>query len=203
MALGDSYATVSELETRLGKTDDGSFGMLLHAASRQVEAFTRRQFNKSEAASARRYRALDPERLPVDDFHTLYDLAVETDGELWDAESYDARPWNGIVDGMEGWPFFDLFAVGRCWPLRHFRRATVYVTAQWGWAMVPAGIVQATLSYAKLMADISGVTGTGVVRSEMIDGYSVSYAVPDLTSAESLAALSPATPYRRKRFGVA
>lgn len=203
MALGDAYATVEELEARLGKDDDGSFLMLLLAASRQVELFTRRQFNKADEdyPSTRRFRALDRERLPVDDFHTLDGLAVEIGGESWEPENIDARPWNGIVDGMDGWPFFDLFAVDRCWPIA--RRATVYVSAFWGWAVVPAGIVLATLNFAKLMAEMGGVSGSGVVRSEMIDGYSVSYAVPDLESAESLTALSPAAPYRRKRFGVA
>jgi hypothetical protein len=205
MALGDSYATVAELEAMLGKSDDGTFARLLHDASRQVEAFTRRQFNKSEVPEARRFRALDPERLPVDDFHTLYDLAVETDGQAWDADSYDARPWNGIVDGMEGWPFFDLFAVGRYWPIS--RRATVYVTAQWGWTLVPAGIVQATLLVAKRLAESSGVGGnTGAVKAESIDGYSVSYGgggVATLEQAGVPAEMVPALPYRRKRFGVA
>lgn len=203
MALGDSYASVEELEGRLGKADDGSFTSLLHAASRQVEAFTRRQFNRTDELSTRRFRAVDPERLPVDDFHTLDDLVVEVGGVVLDEDTYDARPWNGVVDGLDGWPFFDLFAVGRYWPLG--RRATVSVTAQWGWAMVPTGVVEATLSVAKAMADLTGVSGvSGVVRSEMIDGYSVSYAIPELAvMAGTPSALASAAPYRRKRFGVA
>lgn len=205
MALGDSYATIAELEAMLGRSDDGTFSMLLAAASRQVEAFTRRQFNKTEVPETRRFRALDPERLPVDDFHTLYDLAVETDGDVWDAENLDARPWNGVVEGMEGWPFFDLFAVGRCWPIK--RRATVYVTAQWGWTLVPAGVVQATLLVAKRLAESSGVGGnTGAVKSESIDGYSVTFGNGGLTAMEEAGVppeMVPALPYRRKRFGVA
>jgi hypothetical protein len=206
MALGDSYATPAQLAARLGTTDpeDGTYERLLDAASRAVESFTRRQFNKADEASARRFRALDLERVAVDDFHTLDDLEVVVNGTAWDVAAYvDARPWGGVLNGQADWPYSDLFAIGRAWPWS--RRALVTVTAWWGWATVPAGIVEATLDVAEVMS-LSITSGqAGAVRSESIGGYSISYASPaNLMGGDNVPPeLVKAVPFRRKHFGVA
>jgi hypothetical protein len=204
MAYGDPYASVLDLETRLGRTDDGTFADLLDTASRAIESFTRRQFNKQTTgpvASARRFRALDPQRLPVDDFHTVTDLAISVNGTAWDITDVEARPPSGIVNGQSGWPFFDLLTIARTWPPG--RRAKVTVTAHWGWNAIPEAIRQATLDVAEIMS-YGGGGGSGVVRSEALDGYSVSYGVPTLTGGATIPVeLVKAAPYRRVRFGVA
>lgn len=200
MALGDSYATVAELESRLGTPDDGTYTALLDAASRAVETFTRRQFNQTVTATARKYRAVDPQRLPVDDFHTTTGLVVSVDGTAWAAADFEARPPDGVMDGQSGWPFSDLMTVGRYWP--NNRRATIEVTAQWGWAAVPAAIKQATLDAAVFLTTGAGSSG-GVVQ-ESIDDYSVTYASgSEASSTGAPAEMIKALPYRRKRFGVA
>lgn len=150
MALGDSYASPADLELRLGQADDGRYGAVLGAASRGIELFVGRQFNRVDTASGRRYSAVDPIRLPTDDFHTTDDLAVDVDGEIWDVAQVDPRPWDGVVNGQTGWPFFDLFSVDRCWPRKtRGRRALVTVTARWGWTAVPEAIKEATLILAE------------------------------------------------------
>jgi len=204
MAFGDPYATVQDLETRLSKLDDGRFADLLDGASRAVEDFTGRQFNKdtggAPVASARRFRPIDPTRVPVDDFHITTDLAIDVDGTAWPVTDVDPRPWDGIYKGMTGWPFFDLLAVDRRWS--YSRRAKITVTAHWGWAAVPEGIRQATLDVAEVMSFGGG--SSGVVRSQSIDGYSVSYSTPQLgTLATVPSELVKAEPYRRVKFGVA
>jgi hypothetical protein len=199
MPLGAAYATILELETRLGRSNDGSFDELLDAASRAIESFTRRQFNKATSPTARQYRAVDPERLPVDDFHTTTGLAISVDGTAWDLTDVELRPINGVVNGQTGWPFSDLLTVGRIWPAG--RRARVTVTAQWGWAAVPEAITQATLDLAEIMS--YGSSSTGVVRSTAIDGYSVTYETPQLSAGSIPAEFVKAAPYRRMRFGVA
>lgn len=202
--LGDAYASVLELEGRLGRSDDGTFGFLLDAASRAVETFCRRQFNRdtseTPAATERRFRAIDPERVPVDDFHTTTDLAIEVNGTAWAVTDVDPRPWDGVYKGMTGWPFFDLIAIGRTFPFH--RRAKVAVTAHWGWAAVPEGIRQATLDVAEMMS-YGGGSSSGVVRSKAIDGYSVSYSVPEMGSGATPSEMAKAEPYRRVRFGIA
>ena len=211
MAYGDSYAEVWALEARLNQTDeDGSFGALLDAASRTVEAFTRRQFNRDTgeepAASPRRFRAVDRCRLPVDDFHTATDLAVEIDGTALDVDTQvDCRPWDGFLYGQPGWPFSDLFRIGGYWPLS--RRATVTVTAHWGWATVPEDVRQATLDVASVMYYGLGGATSGPVRAEAIDSYSVSYQSlsmdSSLTGQRIPQELVKAAAYRRKVFGIA
>lgn len=205
MALGDAYASAADLEARLNESDDGTFGALLDAASRHVEWYTRRQFNREETASSRMYRALDCERVAVDDFYTTMDLAVEILGDVWDPSNFDPRPWDGVAQGRIEWPFSDLFAVGRRWPTRNFRRATIEVTARWGWETVPEGIKQATLDVAEIMHLGAGISGGGAfVTSEKIGDVSVGFGVPrlDLSDSKVPRALSKAEPYRRKVFGV-
>lgn len=152
--------------------------------------------------TARRYRAIDCYRVPVDDFWDATNLGVEIDGTAVDLDTVDMRPWNGVVNGQPGWPFMDLFRINTTWPYK--RRATIEVTAAWGWAAVPEGIKQATLNVAAAVA--SGGDSGGPVKSEAIDGYSVSYALSSgdmVTSLVALSTFSLAEPYRRKLFGVA
>jgi hypothetical protein len=204
MALGDPYATVAQLEARLDTTDSGTFSDLLDAASRTVESFTGRQFNRVDAASARRFRALDPLRVRVDDFHTTDGLLVDVRGTAWDPTTdIDPRPWDGVVNGVSGWPYFDLFAINRTFPWS--RRPLVTVTAQWGWAAVPVAIVQATLDVAEVMSLSMTNAQSGTIRGESIGGYSINYALPqNLVGHEDVPAeLVKAVPYRRTRFGVA
>lgn len=205
MALGDPYATPEQLEERLGSADDGRFTRLLDAASRAVEAFTRRQFNRADEYEVlpRRFRALDPERVAVDDFWTLEGLVVEVNGTVWDSDWIDPRPWDGLQNGQTGWPFSDLFAVGRYWPA-FSRRALVTVTAEWGWEAVPSAIVEATLDVAEMMSLALTSGQGGAVRSESIGGYSISYATPQFGAGAANVApeLLKALPYRRKVFGV-
>ena len=204
MAFGDPYATIFELEDRLGTADDGTYERILDAASRAVETFTRRQFNQSYAATQRRYRALDRERVAVDDFYTLDDLAVVVDGTAWDVGTYiDARPWDGVREGMIGWPYSDLFAINRCFPWS--RRALIAVTAWWGWEQVPSAIVETTLDVAEIMSLSLSNSAGGPIRSETIGGYSVTFALPQFQAGQENVPpeLLKALPYRRKIFGVA
>jgi len=204
MALGDPYAAPGDLAIRLGGDVGESYERILDAASRAVETFTRRQFNRDddEYAIPRRFRALDRDRVAVDDFYTLEDLAVEVNGTFWDLSSIDARPWDGIRYGQINWPYADLFAINRSFPWS--RRAQITVWAHWGWAAVPAGIVEATLDVAEVMS-LALTAGRGAIRSETIGGYSVSFATPSMSAgAETVPPeYIKALPFRRKVFGVA
>jgi hypothetical protein len=208
MALGDLYATPVQLADRLGQAlaDVGDIHLLrvLNAASRAVETFTRRQFNRDDDvyATPRRFRALDCQRVAVDDFHTLEGLEVEVNGRLWDPAWIDPRPWDGIRHGQINWPYSDLFAVHRSFPWS--RRVLVTVWAHWGWAEVPAGIVEATLDVAEMMS-LAVTTGQSTKRSETIAGYSVSFAIPSMSASTDAvpSEFIKALPFQRKVFGVA
>lgn len=174
MALGDAYATVNDLKARLDRDndiDENALQAALDAASRGIEKMTGRQFNKADTATPRVYRPQTSQRVDVDDFHTTTGLLVETDdgdsgtfGTTWSASDYELYPLNGVVDGELGWPYFKVRALNTLWfPCGN--RATVRVTAQWGWAAVPAAVKESCLVSAveifKLKDTPFGVGGYG------------------------------------------
>jgi hypothetical protein len=175
MALGDSYATAAELKSRVGisdSTDDTRLTEALASVSREIERYCGRQFNKTTSASARIFYPDHPYLVTVDDFHTTTDLAIKTDHgndgtyeTTWTSSDYQLGPLNGVVDGEQGWPYFEIRAVlGLCFPT-YSRRAPVQVTAQWGWNAVPAPVKEACLIMAvdtfKLADAPWGVAGYG------------------------------------------
>lgn len=160
MALGDSYASLAELKARVGlavsdTADDDTLTASLAVASRGIEACTHRQFNDAEAATARLFYPDTTGLARVDDFSTTTGLVIETDtfGDgafeaTWATSDYELQPLNGVVDGMSGWPFWRIKAVNRYFPCRT-SRASLRVTAQWGWTAVPAPVKEATLILAE------------------------------------------------------
>lgn len=162
MALGDNYATLTQFKTYLGLNDpsktsmDQRLGDALNAASREVEDYCHRQFNKTTEASPRTYKPDSSGFTYVDDFWTVEDLAISTDndgagvyGDPWEVNTYELLPRNGVVNGRPGWPYYKIRAAyGQYFPHVYGRLDVVQVTAQWGWAAVPAPVKQATLIIA-------------------------------------------------------
>lgn len=179
MGLGDSYATLAEIRSRVGITDaadtadDARLTAALTTASRGIEHETvcGRQFNDAGTASARVYTVDGADLALVDDFSTTTGLVVKTDtagdgtyATSWASSDYQLEPLNGIVSGMTGWPYWRIRAVGS----RRFvpsARATLQVTARWGWSAVPAPVKEACLIVAteigKLKDAPFGVAGFG------------------------------------------
>ncbi|MEU6674761.1 hypothetical protein [Streptomyces sp. NPDC046925] len=158
MPLGDPYATVAELKVRLPNLDevatyDDALADVLDSVSREIEQHCGRQFNKDATATTREYGPDEIYRLRegpsvtqwvrVDDFYDTADLVIESDGTAWMSDAYVLRPRNGVVDGMPGWPFCEVYAAGGA-----AFGSTVSVTAKWGWADVPAPVKQACLIMA-------------------------------------------------------
>jgi hypothetical protein len=174
MAIGDSYASLPELKDRLGITDtvdDERGNDALESASREIESACGRQFNQTASATARIFYPHDACWATVDDFYTLSGLVVATDGgddgtyeTTWTAADYQLEPLNGVFDGEQGWPYSEIRAISRSFPTG-VRRAPLQVTAQWGWAAVPAPVRQACLILAaetlKLKDAPFGVAGFG------------------------------------------
>lgn len=163
MALGDSYITLPELKDRLdiGDTEDDTvLTSAITAASRGVDHYCRRQFNQTTTASARTYYPTHSRLVIVHDFHTVTGLLVKTDTDdtgtfdaTWAATDYQLEPLDGIVDGVEGFPFWKVRAVdSELFPAAH--RATVQVTAQWGWSAVPGPVKEATFIVAQDIAKL-------------------------------------------------
>lgn len=189
MALGDLYATVDELKSRLSIDGNNSLydeelTEALRTSSEEIERFCNRQFNRVEDGepTARVYPARNRLWTEVDDFHTTTDLVVETDlagtgtfGSPWATSDYELEPFNGVVNGQPGWPFWRINALGsKEFPACVYageRRARLRVTAEWGWANVPAPIKQACLLLSAknfqlkdAPLGVAGMSDFGVVR---------------------------------------
>lgn len=182
MALGDSYATILELKSRLGgvtgTNDDNALTNALAVASRGIEKVCGRQFNQATSATARVYYPCTACLAEVDDFYTTSGLIIATDSSndgvyetTWATTDYQLEPLNGVVDGESGWPYRTIRAVDarRFWyhttTYAYSPRAPLQVTAQWGWSAVPASIKEACLAAAvetfKLKDAPWGVAGVG------------------------------------------
>jgi hypothetical protein len=160
VALGDSYATLAELKTRLtgiaSSLDDNAMTNALAVASRGIEHVCGRQFNKTTSATTRVFYPDNSCRAIVDDFHTTTDLVVKTDDgddgtyeTTWSTSDYQLEPINGILDGESGWPYWKIRAVSGRWFPTSGRRAPLQVTAQWGWTAVPVAVKEACLAVAQ------------------------------------------------------
>lgn len=176
MALGDSYATVTELNDyiALTKPSDNLANLeeALETASREIDRYCERQFNKADTASERLYRPKGCKVVTIDDFYTTDSLVIETSSGysgdfnvVWETTNYELEPLNGIVNGELGWPYFRIRAVGsRSFPAVS-DRASLRVTAKWGWSAVPAPVKRATLVIASEMFKLKdapfGVAGYG------------------------------------------
>ncbi|MFJ9413045.1 phage head-tail connector protein [Streptomyces sp. NPDC101227] len=172
--MGDTYATLAELKARFGITDtndDTALTNALAAASRGIEKYCRRQFNDAGAASSRVYNPTASNLALVDDFHTTTGLIVETDTDddglfdtTWVNSEYQLEPLNGVRDGLSGWPYWKIRAVDTV-RFPNLSRASLRVTARWGWAAVPAPIKESCLALAeetfKLKDAPFGVAGMG------------------------------------------
>jgi hypothetical protein len=177
MALGDTYASLDELKEYIDidRTDwDARLDDALVTASRAVDRYCGRQFNDAGSASARVFYPTRQKLALVDDFHTITGLVVKTDDnddgtfeETWTTADYQLEPLNGIREGTPGWPYFMIRAIGDSldYPINQKGRATLEVTARWGWAAVPPPVKTATLILAaetfKLATVPLGVAGMG------------------------------------------
>lgn len=177
MALGDSYATKAQLKARLGITDtndDVAIDSALATSTRAIEGVAGRQFNDAGVASARIYYPDDLVTITTHDFSTLSSLAVDfsnsgTYSSVIASGNYQLEPLNGVVDGTPGFPFYRIRAIQTWlpmwWTSIGYPRASVQVTAQWGWAAVPTPVIEACLMLAedqfKRKDAPWGIAGTG------------------------------------------
>lgn len=159
MAITNGYCTLAEIKEYLKITDSADDALLeraVEAASRQIDGFCGRFFYDSGSASARIYRPDSLWDLYVDDFSTSSGLIIKSDADdsgtfetTWTTADYELEPFNGVVDGIGGWPYYRIRALSSIqFPGNTFRAGTVEVTARWGWAAVPMDVENACLILA-------------------------------------------------------
>lgn len=150
MALGDDYLTREVLKSYMGlegDDQDTNVDEAISSASREIERHTNRQFNDAGSATPRRYRATTCDSIAVDDFwtETGFKLEIDVNGDgTWTevpSNEYELSPLDAIRDGVK-WVYWRVDMVGST-SLPVSRRATVRVTARWGWEEIPADVKQA------------------------------------------------------------
>jgi hypothetical protein len=145
------YITATEFKTRIGATTNTSdlrIAEHIAAASREIDSMCGRRFNADAAATARIYHPIDSHRVIIDDALEITAVATDTadDGSYstsWASTDYATYPLNGVGPNRQsGWPTTQLVAIeNRTFPLH--RRASVQVTAKWGWTAVPDDVKEA------------------------------------------------------------
>lgn len=158
MALGDAYAELAEYkefeELDAGDTTkDARLTLALNAASRAVDEFCHRTFNKTDAASARVYLPAARDIVIVDDFYDTSGVEVRIGtiagsfGTAWSPAAYYFDPSSGAKDGVEGWPV-ERIMIRKSFAHDICLSDQIQVTAKWGWAEVPAEVKLATMLLA-------------------------------------------------------
>jgi len=155
MALDSThYLTLPEARWRAGVDDseeDDALAAAVMSACRALDVWCGQFFYKLETATARTFRPLEAVQVFIDPFWTTTGLVIETDGDddgsfarEWTSSDYELHRFGGSMADMLGAPFDEITAVGDLtFPTLGRRRATVRVTAQWGWVAVPQNVTEA------------------------------------------------------------
>lgn len=174
-----TYATADQLSKRLsadgkgvaGASIDEAIASALLAADSEIDNICGRSFTDAGSASARTFRAppSSDDVLLVDDFWTTTGLAVAVDG---DSDGVFETTWTlGTHYQLEPLNASDVFyrirPIGSLlWPSPTRRaRASIQVTARWGWENVPGAVTEAALIIGAMLVKLReapfGVVGWG------------------------------------------
>lgn len=128
---------------------DGQIDDAINDASREIDTWCGRSFVADSTATARVFYPEDYLFVAVDDYQrgTVTSVKTDTNGDgtfptTWLTTDYQQEPLNGIVQGISGWPVTALRSVGSNRFPTYNRRASVQVTAKWGWAAIPEPVRQ-------------------------------------------------------------
>ena len=160
------YCTAAELKAYLRITDtaeDTQLSDSIITASRAVDHYCGRRFFADSGVTARVYKPDTIDMVTVDDFQTTVGLIVQVDtadtatfSYTLPAANYELEPFNNIVDGEPGWPYNRIRSLNCEFILWNRRKASVQVTAKWGWAAVPGPVKQATIYLAEEAYKLKG-----------------------------------------------
>lgn len=167
------YITAAGLKSTLGITStahDTDIQASVTGASRALDKLCNRRFYAdADANQVRYYSPVDPWLLQIDDVVTLTSLASADDGSttfanVWTANTdFVLQPLNAAAD-LEVWPYTSIQAhpTGQFLFNTYFPRS-VQVTGKFGWAAVPAAVVDATTLLAERLYKMKVDAPLGVI----------------------------------------
>lgn len=206
------YATLDELKAEKGISDvadDSTLQISLGAASRQIDGACGWRFWKDSVLTARYFTPDNPKCLylldetPADGIATATGLTVELDND--DSGTYETNltvntdfvlvPRNAqAAVPLRPYTEIELTGVNYWFPRSSYNRATVKITAKWGWPAIPDDIKKACLIQAQQLAK-SKDAAFGVAALAAIDGAGMR------AQAWNPLALELIRPYRRPGLG--
>jgi hypothetical protein len=136
-----------EFREFIGSQNVGDYDLQVAAlagAEYAVQQLCRRAFVVAgDTATPRTFRPTNCHLLSVDDIATDDGLVVSNDGETIDADDLQLEPLNGIdVTGLAV-PYTLIRLLDGAFVVDRRRRATVTVTAKWGWQAIPDAVAEA------------------------------------------------------------
>lgn len=119
--------------------DDDQIGAAILSAQQDLDNACSRRFIVATTATARVFVPASAERLIIDDCTSITSIAEN--GTTVDASLYQAEPLNNLSPSGETVPFDKVRRLSGCW-YRDGGKATITVTAPWGWLAIPFPIVE-------------------------------------------------------------
>jgi hypothetical protein len=207
--MANEYATVTDAVARssgLANFDAVELEAILEAASRWIDGYCGRRFWLDDTVTVRVFAARDRYVLDLGEHEigvatgvtVKIDDGTGTFATTVSSSSYQLEPRNAAYAATGARPYTSLRTIDTTWPRacsQQGRQELVQVTARYGWPSVPAAVREACLAMA-----IHEAENPTSVRSESIDGYSVSYGsslLAEATGGPSSALLRRLQPYRR------
>ena len=181
MAVTNGYATLAEVKSSLNITDDVDDVMIelaIESASREIDQVCERIFY--QATGTRVFVPRDSYVVEIDDLRSLTTLKTSSGADgvfdiTWQSDDYQLEPLNGIVGGIVS-PTTHIRAIDDYLFTIDGGEATVQVTGNWGWDVIPTAIRQATVILSSRIfrrndspLGVMGFGDMGVVRVSRID----------------------------------
>ena len=181
MTVSNGYCTDQDIRDQIGdsgaKLDTDQIDRAINAASRAIDRYCGRRFWADTELQVRTYRPDDRCSLYVDDISTSMGLVLKTDTSLdgtfattWDTADFQLEPL-GADQRTTAFSWYQVVAVGSKFFPCDSRRATVQLTAKFGWSEIPDEVVEACILKATGLFrrkdapfGVAGVNDFGPVR---------------------------------------
>jgi hypothetical protein len=147
------YLTVEQVKAycrnELPTEDDEWFAAACDAAEAALDHSCQRRFEVADSTPSA--RAYVPHRdVSILRIHDAVEVTTVTEnGTTVTPSRYQLEPVNGLTIAGEPRPYDQIRLLEADWWYTDFGRATISVTARWGWSAIPARIEQAALIIAK------------------------------------------------------
>lgn len=157
-----NFKTFARVET--ASVDDVFLQAALDAAETTVRSTTGRYLAVAGSATARSYVPNGSAILRFDDCTSVTSI-VDDGTTLVAGTDYQLEPVNALNIAGETVPYTQARRLGGVWSSSTEGKATIVVTAPWGWAAIPSWAVSATLILARDIVQardqVGGVAGFG------------------------------------------